>query len=408
MGIEIALVDAIALGLTPQATLDRAIAFQPDAVIGLAADVSWPEDVRFYRRLVAAGAAPRLLLSGDVPRFESQRAFDEIAACEAIITDFTAQGPGRLLLEGVGSDPDGLILRDGGPRPCRERTWTSPVARHELLTGRAYRLPFHGAQPFASVLASYGCPFSCSFCNTGSLAFKGRDPAEVAAEVVRVRELGYRRMYLRDATANGHRARWIETCHAIAGAAKGQIGWNVFATFRPFDAEMAQAMAAAGCEVVQFGIETSDAELRAETGKAFDNESARAAVRYAHEAGIRVCGHFVLGLPGQSADDVRDSARFARDLDLDWASFNLAAARPGTGLRLEADARGIPGGDASGDGFIQGLADVPAATLKRLRRQAILRFYLRRRPLQAVLPDLRRREGWSHLLATAKAVANTI
>ncbi len=406
-GVELALIDAIANPASPSAVVDRVRAFRPDAVLGLAADVSWPEDVRFYRRLVAAGAAPRLVLSGDVPRFEPARAFAELPSLEAILTDFSAHGLYRLLA-GEGGPTDGLILRDGGPTPCPERTWTSAVARHELLTRGAYRLPFHGARPFASVLASYGCPFSCTFCNTGELAFKRRDPSEVAAEVRAVRSLGYRRMYLRDATANGHRGHWLETCRAIAAEARGDLGWNVFCTFRPFDAEIACAMAAAGCEVVQFGIETGSEALRAETGKAFDNEAAFAAVRYAHEAGIRVCGHFVLGLPQQSADDVRRSGAFARALDLDWASFNLASARPGTGLRVEADARGIGGGDASGDGFIEGLAEVPAARLRRLRREAILKFYLRPRPLRAVVPDLRRATGWADLLMTARAVARTI
>jgi len=404
LGHEIAFIDAVALRLEAQATVARVAAFQPDAVIGLAGDVSWPEDVRFYRRLVSAGCAPRLLLSGDVPRFEPQKAFGELPELQAIIEDFTTEGPSRFLRDE--GDATGLILRDGTRLPCTDRTWTSPPARHELLVRDAYRLPFHGGSPFASVLSSYGCPFACTFCNTGKLAYKHRAVAEVVREVELVADLGYRRMYLRDATANGHRRHWIEVCKGIA-ASSADLRWNVFCTFRPFDAEMAQAMRDAGCEIVQFGIETSSEGLRAETGKAFDNEAARAAVRYAHEVGMKVCGHFVLGLPGQGEDDVRSTAQFARELDLDWASFNLAAARPGTHLRDTADARGLGGGDASITGFFEGLADVPADRLLRLRREAMLRFYLRPRPLRAVLPDLRSRSGWSHLFSTARALART-
>ena len=404
-GHDVAFVDANALGLSGAQTVARVAAFAPDAVLGLAADVSWPEDVRFYRRLIAARAAPRLWLSGDVPRFEPARAFHEIGGLEAILHDFTATGTADLL-DGAARG-EGLRMRDGTLTPSTERRWSSPPARHDLLHRELYRLPFHGARPFASVLASYGCPFSCTFCNTGELAYRLRDPGEVVAELRVVRALGYRRVYLRDATANGHRGHWLETCRAIAAADLG-LEWNVFCTFRPFDAELAGAMAAAGCRVVQFGIETGSEALRAATGKAFDNASAAAAVAWAHEAGIRVCGHFVLGLPGQSEDDVREAARFARALELDWASFNLAAARPGTGLRTHADAHGLGGGDASVDGFIEGLADVPAVRLKRLRRDAILRFYLRPRPLGAITADLRRRDGWRHLWQTARAVSRAL
>ncbi len=407
-GHEVALIDANALGLDGEQTLARIAAHSPDAVLGLAGDVSWPEDVRFYRRLVAAGHAPRLYLSGDIPRFEPERTFQELPSLIATLTDFSADGLARQLCgeSNAKSSGEGLRMSDGTSTPATGRRWSSPPARHDLIHRGLYRLPFHGPHPFASVLASYGCPFACSFCNTGELAYRLRDPSEVVEELQLVRRLGYRRVYLRDATANGHRAHWLETCRAITRAQLG-LNWNVFCTFRPFDAEMAEAMASAGCRVVQFGIETASESLRAETGKAFDNAAAAAAVRWAHEAGMQVCGHFVLGLPGQSEEEVRATTRFARDLDLDWASFNLAAARPGTGLRSHADALGAGGGDASIDGFVEGLADLPSDRLKRIRRDGLLRFYMRPRPLAALTQDLRSRYGWRHLLQTARAVGRT-
>ncbi|HIA01463.1 MAG TPA: hypothetical protein EYN66_06065 [Myxococcales bacterium] len=101
---------------------------------------------------------------------------------------------------------------------------------------------------------------------------------------------------------------------------------------------------------------------------------------------------------------MRNSATFARELDLDYASFNLAAARPGTDLRDEAERLGLGGGDASGNGFVAGLADVAPERLKSLRRQAIMRFYLRARPLKAVMGNLRSEAGWRNLGRTAQAL----
>ncbi|HIA01462.1 MAG TPA: radical SAM protein, partial [Myxococcales bacterium] len=176
-----------------------------------------------------------------------------------------------------------------------------------MLSRDAYRLPFHSGQSFASVLASYGCPFSCTFCNTGQLGYKLRPIEETLADMQIVQQMGFRAMYLRDATANGHRESLLELCRAMAKS-NLTLQWNTFCTFKPFDSELAQAMSRAGCTVVQMGFETASETLRAQTGKAFDNDSAMAAVRYAHEAGIKVCGHFVLGLPGQDEEDVRNSA----------------------------------------------------------------------------------------------------
>ncbi len=402
-GHQVILVDAVASSLNEEATINRVSAFRPHAIIGLAGDVSWTGDIHFWQSAGKRIDAP-LILSGDVPRHEPNRAFQELPNLVGVMTDFSTEGA-ALLLEN-NDISEGMVARDGIKAPVSGRYWSSGPARHDLLDRQAYRLPFHGGLAFASVLSSYGCPFSCTFCNTGTLGYRLRKIDEVIDELRMIRNLGYRRVYLRDATANGHRKSFLELCQTWAKADLG-VQWNVFCTFRPFDAELAQAMSSAGCRVVQFGIETDSESLRATTGKAFENEAAYAAVKYAHEAGIKVCGHFVLGLPGQGADDVAASAAFARKLDLDYASFNLAAARPGTELRTKADSLGLGGGDASTTGFVAGLADVPTEQLLRLRREAILRFYLRPRPLRAVLPDLRKREGWTHLHQTARALLRT-
>jgi hypothetical protein len=320
----------------------------------------------------------------------------------AILTDFSSHAV-QAFIDGQ-SNPAGLSVNGKTPKALPSRQWSSAPARHDLLKKSAYRLPFHSGAAFASVLASYGCPFSCTFCNTGQLPYKLRPIEESIAEMQLVQQLGYSYMYLRDATANGHRDSFLTLCQEMAHA-RINLQWNTFCTFKPFDAELANAMAKAGCTVVQMGFETASEAKRAETGKPFDNESARAAVRYAHEAGIKVCGHFVLGLPGQDEEDVVQSGEFARQLDLDYASFNLAAARPGTQLREEADRLGLSGGDASEGGFVAGLADVTPERLKALRRQAIMRFYLRTRPLKAVVGDLSTKEGWRNLGRTAQALA---
>ncbi len=406
-GHTLAFIDAIGARLSPEAALARAVAFAPEVIVGLIGDASLAGDVRFYRRLLRAldrRAAPRLVLSGDVARFEPDRAFREVPGLDAVLVDFATDGVSRWL-DGEAL-PEGLRFPDGRAAPVTGRAWSAPTARHDLLPARGYRLPFHGGLPFASVLASYGCPFRCTFCNTGELGYRVRPVDEALAEFEAVAALGYRRVYLRDATANGHRRSLLELCRALAPTSRRDLGlrWKTFCTVLPFDAELAHAMARAGCAVVQFGIESGSAVHRKRSGKPFDNDVVDAAVRVAREAGLQVCGHFVLGLPGEEADDVRATIDYACALDLDWASFNLAAARPGTILRAEADRQGLPGGDASGDGFVAGLAHVEPQVLRRLKRDALLRFYARPRALRAMLPDLSTRAGWSALTAAGRAL----
>ena len=403
-GHTIAFIDAIALDLSEGQTLARINAFAPEAVLALAGDASWPEDVRFLRRMTAANDTCRLFVSGDIPRFETEKAFRELPALEGVVTDFATTGLAQML---AGEQSAAGITTAAGATPNTQKEWHAPPARHDLLTRQAYRLPFHSGAPFASVLHSYGCPFSCTFCNTGELGYKVRPVAETMEEMKVVKGLGYKNVYLRDATANGHRQSLLELCRAMA-AEDLNLRWNTFCTFQPFDAELAQAMAKAGCRVVQIGFETSSDELRAASGKRFTNDAAFAAVRYAHDAGIKVCGHFVLGLPGQDLEGARATAKFARELDLDYASFNLAAARPGTELHQQAVAGGFGGGDASSGGFVEQLASVSARDLNRIRRNAVAGFYLRKRPLFAVAENLMSTSGWANLTRMVRSVSRII
>ena len=398
-GHDVAWLDSIGLGLNPTQVLNRIEAFNPDAVLALAGDASWPNDVRFLRRLGARGLAPKLILSGDVPRFEPERTFREIPYAEAILADFTSTGALNHWM-GERSTP-GLIDRALTHHDNPGKQWTGGMARHDLIATDRYQLPFHAGRPFGSVLLNYGCPFACNFCNTGEIPYKLRDIDEALAELRKVHQMGLKAAYIRDATANGKRSHWLAFCKALAKEDLNLM-WNVFCTFQPFDAELAQAMAKAGCTVVQFGFETADQALRAETGKAFANEAAEAAVRYCHEAGIRVCGHFVLGLPGQSPAEIRASGAFARHLDLDYASFNLATARPGTELRAWLDGDESTGGDASVGGYEGGFTALSTTDLQRMRREAIIRFYLRPRPLKAIMNDTSP-SSWRHLATTMRA-----
>jgi len=398
-GHDVALLDAVGLGLHAEQVLHRIEAYKPDAVLALAGDASWPNDVRFLRRLGAKGLAPKLILSGDVPRFEPERTFREIPYAEAILADFTSTGA-VAHWTGETSSP-GLIDASLKHHKNTGSRWSGGMARHDLLAMDRYRLPFHGGRPFGSVLLNYGCPFSCTFCNTGELPYKLRDIDEALSELRQIHQMGLKAAYIRDATANGKRSHWLAFCQDLAKE-NLNLMWNVFCTFQPFDAEMANAMAKAGCTVVQFGFETADETLRADTGKAFGNEAAEAAVRYCHEAGMRVCGHFVLGLPGQSADEIRASATFARHLDLDYASFNLATARPGTYLRSWLDGDLSTGGDASHGGYEGGFTALDTDELQRMRREAIIRFYLRVRPLKAIIDDTSP-TSWRHLATTVRA-----
>ncbi|MBN1297896.1 hypothetical protein JXA80_14055, partial [bacterium] len=88
------LLDAIIAPLTPDACLKRLIDIAPAAILSLAGNATWPDDIAFFRRLRAALPTCRLVVSGDVFLEHPEDVLRMYPEIDAITSDFT--GPGVL------------------------------------------------------------------------------------------------------------------------------------------------------------------------------------------------------------------------------------------------------------------------------------------------------------------------
>ncbi len=59
---------------------------------------------------------------------------------------------------------------------------------------------------------------------------------------------------------------------------------------------------------------------------------ARRAVAWARKYGFTILGYFMVGLPGETEETIRETARFAASLDIDFAKFSITMPLPGTPL----------------------------------------------------------------------------
>src|SRR3989442_9612720 len=67
---------------------------------------------------------------------------------------------------------------------------------------------------------------------------------------------------------------------------------------------------------------------------------AREFTRHAQSLGIKMHGTFILGLPGETAETIEETIRFAQDIDPDTVQVSIAAPYPGTDLFRQAEANG--------------------------------------------------------------------
>ncbi|MFH0920071.1 MAG: radical SAM protein [Fibrobacterota bacterium] len=189
-----------------------------------------------------------------------------------------------------------------------------------------------------NLLASRGCPYACSYCQPTLNKLFGkkirrRSPANIVEELRLLKaRFGINAFLFADDTFNIDRVWLKRFCDELAAAQLGLVwGCNIRANLaRPDDLAM---MREAGLRKVLLGIESASERVLDEVyQKGITLEQVREAVDTAKTLGLRVQGYFMLGAPGETVRDLRATARFARTLPLDEATFSLTTPLPGTTL----------------------------------------------------------------------------
>lgn len=94
--------------------------------------------------------------------------------------------------------------------------------------------------------------------------------------------------------------------------------------------KMFQLMAEANCCEIAVGIESGSPKILKQIGKGTTLESIRRCIKLAKAANILVRGYFILGMPEEGRKEIRETERFAEELDLDEYGFTILCPYPGT------------------------------------------------------------------------------
>jgi len=327
---QVTVVEAIGADLPVAEALRRVQAAQPELILSLVGSASLSEDAAFLAQVKSSCPASVLLGSGDVTQFEAD-GLEQLPALDGALLDFTAPD----LLEALNGGGARVQWR-GQPlatRPPHGGRFSYGIPQYDAFPEQNYCLPYHPGRP-GSPLTSFGCPFPCRFCNTGQVSWKVREPEDLLAELRWLGAHGRRHVYIRDATFGvdrDHRQQVLSLLTTL----EHPLTWNTFTRLDLFDEADLPLLHRAGCRVLQLGLETPDPELLRTLHKPLPPARARAFVAAAHRAGIAICGHFMIGLPGTEDPElqVRQTVDYALELGCDWANFNVAAPRPGAPFR---------------------------------------------------------------------------
>ena len=307
----------------------------PDFVLIPSTYFSLSGDKHLAGSIKKAAPEVKIIFSGPPVTHDPAAVFNEGAA------DFVALGELELPLVDIleGKYEKNIAYRENGKIVHTERALFDlngllPAAR-DLVNNASYRYAFFNKQNPVTVMAiSRGCAHSkCGFCPSAlynSVQVRYRDFASVAGELEEiVMKYGIREVFFKDQTFTANRELVMSLCEYMISR-DFRIFWRATTRVDMVDKELLSLMRRAGCYQVSFGFENSSQESLDKANKGITVEQSRKAALWSKESGLEVLGFFMFGLLGDTQKSMAEIYKFSRELNVDYAIFDMAYILPGT------------------------------------------------------------------------------
>ena len=352
-GIPVDILDANALEIGWD-ELGTAIAQREPDLIGSTVYTPWAPDVARAVR-VARQAVPGavIALGGPHVTFTAEETLETMPE-----VDVVARGEGdQIIVElaraldngdrldgvpGISFRRDGQVVETPIAPPLDTRALPMP-AFHLMPMERYYFASLGG--PFATVIASRGCPFQCTFCSEWPFwggGWRPHDPQQVVEQIdVLVNRYGRKNIWFGDDCFNVDGNHIAAICEGILQRGI-DVNWyyqgraDLVVKYK----DLLPLMRRSGNRMVQIGIEASNDEQRAELNKQLRTETAEEAVRLLRQNDIVCQGMLIVGLPGDSPRTFEEKVSLVNRLNVDFPVFLVYTLFPGAPDYDKAIAKG--------------------------------------------------------------------
>lgn len=277
---------------------------------------------------------------------------------------------------------DGRIVL-GADRPLLKNLDDLPIPRQHLLPLDRYQMPFLGRR-YTWVLTNRGCPYSCTYCFEGVVWGKSvryRSARSIFKELEYLAGHNVRNVLFLADLFTYDRKGVMELCDLIIESGL-KVRWTCNSRVDTLDEQMTRKMKQAGCWLIAFGIESGSQTVLDNVKKDAKVEQARATIEMCNRLGVRTWGYFIIGLPGETRQTVRETIDFAKSIPLDIALFHVAMPYAGTEFYFQAVANGWLNTSEwthfdMNDSAVVGYDDFTSEEILKATKQAFREFYFR-------------------------------
>lgn len=363
-GFTVSIIDSNAENISPEETAQRVKALNPllSAIIVYGSQPSAStQNMTCANNIcnqIKSTTESKVVMSGLHPSALPERTLRE---CD---TDFVVEGEGPLTLESLLTalknedfnfskinslwwKTDDTIKHT--PRLANIKTLDEilPVAAWDLLPMDLYRAhnwhcfdDIENRQPYGAIYTSLGCPYSCSFCCInapfGKAGIRYRSPERVVEEIdVLVKDYGVKNLKIVDELFVLKDSHYRRICELLIERNYDLNIW-CYARVDTVKEENLKIMKKAGINWIALGIESANPDVRDGASKKMRVSDIKDIVQKIQDAGIRVIGNYIFGLPDDTVETMQETLNMAKDLQCEFSNLYSAMAYPGSKLYNEA------------------------------------------------------------------------
>lgn len=246
--------------------------------------------------------------------------------------------------------PHGEVERNA-PRPFLEDLDSLPFPDREMWNPWV-------ANPSSrpSVLVGRGCPFQCTYCCNHALRkaapgkyVRVRSPRNIVDELVAMKERNpsFAEVYLEVETLGAKQEWALELCDELRKLNERlevplAFGANLRVTPNADYEGLFSAFQKSNFRFINIGLESGSERIRREVLKRiYSNEDIKRTVRTARKYGLQVGTYNLIGLPGETPQDFRETVHLNRECQPDWFLLAVFFPYPGTELYERCREQGL-------------------------------------------------------------------
>lgn len=235
---------------------------------------------------------------------------------------------------------NGIAFREGkeikvtAPRSFIKNLDELPSPARSIFPLEKYRThpPYGRKNPYFSMITSRGCPFKCAYCSKDVFMYnyRARSPQRVCDEIEElILKYGAKEIhfYDDDFTLDMRRAEAI--CDEIIRRSI-KIIWSCTTRVDLVNENLLNKMKKAGCWLISYGVESGNQKILDSINKGFTIKQVVSIFELTRKLGIKTLGFFMLGLPGETNETLKETVDLAKKIRPNFASFGILVVYPGS------------------------------------------------------------------------------